>query len=126
MKKSAQLGPVKKFHSILKQLAGKSKSTDEEEDESSTEAPFNQMIDAFRFAFIIGLVNGEKVEGTIQTTFQGETFHGEYSMKSLLQEFGKPSDLENVVSAINGYASWGLKRIKSEMIAGQFMLEDLL
>jgi len=120
-----QITTSKKGHSILKRLSGTDDSEDEKNKKGKVKnikAPFTTMSHAYLFAFILGLIAGQKI--IIKET--GGNFHfssiqnaaGErYELRTLLQIFGKPGDMEtkeNARTAIMEYTTWGLLELDKQ------------
>ena len=110
MKLDGQVGVSKKAHKIMTAIS----STNDDQ------KPFNEMADAYLFAFVLGLTSGGKKEVNERknyanfSTIENAAGSDDFDFVQLLTHLGSSSDTaskEEAMKAIEEYATWGFLKI---------------
>ena len=126
MKLDGQFGVSQKAHKIMSAIHS---LTDDQK-------PFNEMADAYLFAFVLGLSTGRKKDAKPRvnyanfSTIENAAGSDNFDFVQLLTHLGEPSDTdtkENAKKAIEGYATWGFEKIAEyDRGDGDYRIGDLL
>jgi len=127
-KNLSQLGATTDGRDFLRKLGGKDSDSGLKNDpETFPTAPFNNMMEAFRFCFAYGLSKKKKLPGSIGTIYNRmEQITQDLDYETLITELGEPEDLDDIGKAINEYVNWAITDIRKKLGTGEFRFSSIL